>query len=394
MVMASGISPRLWRLYAQAWLICLLFPILTLVQIRPPPPQLLVACTGLAVFVASYSRVMWSHPLRGSPRDRWPFRTAYALLTVLVALVLILSLAYGSAFLWLLIGVSAMAGVLLPPRSAFVTVMVLTLLTLGMSVSMAGGIGATDWLHVVPLILLVRGLGLDMAGMARLASVLREVQMARGELARMAVVEERLRMARDLHDLLGHTLAMITLKSELAARLIHQDPTQAALEMREVEQAARQTLREVRLAVAGYRQPTLQSELEGARQLLEAAGIAYTIERSADTLPVAVDAALAWVVREGVTNVIRHSQARWCRVCITAMPKCVSAEITNDGVRAHRPNGVASPTSTGLTSLAERVAAQDGLLTTGPLPADDGSFQLRVELPIGNTGNAGLEPRR
>jgi two-component system sensor histidine kinase DesK len=201
-------------------------------------------------------------------------------------------------------------------------------------------------------------------------------------------------MARDLHDLLGHTLAMITLKSELAARLVEQDPTQAALEMREVEQAARQTLREVRMAVAGYRQPTLQSELEGARQLLEAAGIAYTIEQSANPLPVAVDAALAWVVREGVTNVIRHSQARWCQVRIVASSGRVSAEIANDGVRARGPSGASSPSGTGLASLAERVAAHGGQLSAGPLPAGDTSFQLRVELPLGSAGNAGTEPRR
>jgi two-component system sensor histidine kinase DesK len=393
MVVTSGISPRLWRLYAQAWLICLLFPILTLIKLRPSPPQLLLACAGLAVFVACYSRVMWSHPLRDLPPDRWPFPTAYLLLAGLVGLVLILSLAYGSAFLWLLIGVSAMAGVLFPPRSAFVTVMALTLLTLGMSVIMAGGMGTTDWLHVLPLVLLVRGLGLDMAGVVRLASALREVHTARGELARMAVVEERLRMARDLHDLLGHTLAMITLKSELAARLVHQDPTQAALEMHQVERAARQTLREVRLAVAGYRQPTLQGELDGARQLLDAAGIAYSVEQRADALPVAVEAALAWVVREGVTNVIRHSQARWCRIHINTTCGNVSAKITNDGVMAREPNGMSSRTSTGLASLAERVAAHGGQLMAGPLPGDSTNFRLFVELPFESSGNIRSELR-
>jgi two-component system sensor histidine kinase DesK len=392
MVVASGISLRLWRLYAQAWLICLLFPFLTLIQLHPPLPQLLLACAGLAIFVACYSRIMWPHPLRGTQCERWSIHTAYPLLAGLVGLVLMLSLAYGGAFLWLLVGVSAMAGVLLPPRDAFLTVMALTLLTFGASVSIAGGIGATDWLHVIPLVLLVRGLGLDMAGVVRLASALHEVHAARGELARMAVVEERLRMARDLHDLLGHTLAMITLKSELAARLVEQDRAQAALEMREVEQAARQTLREVRMAVAGYRQPTLQSELDGARQLLETAAIAYTIEQPRDTLPVAVDAVLAWVVREGVTNVIRHSNARWCRVRIRATSERISAEIANDGARAHRPNGASSPASTGLASLAERVAAHGGQLTAGTLQADDTCFQLCVELPFGSGGSVGSEP--
>src|SRR6266508_1738486 len=175
MVVASGISLRLWRLYAQAWLICLLFPILTLIQQRPPVFPLLLALAGLAIFVACYTAITWAHPLHPGADRRWSFRPALVLLLSLVALVLVLSLAYGSTFLWLLIGVSAMAGVMLPARSAFLAVMVLTLLTLGSAVGMAGGIGAADWLHIVPLVLLVRGLGLDIVGLARLASALREV---------------------------------------------------------------------------------------------------------------------------------------------------------------------------------------------------------------------------
>jgi two-component system, NarL family, sensor histidine kinase DesK len=393
MMETSGISLRLWRLYAQAWLVCLLFPILTLIQLRLPPIQLLFACAGLAIFVACYTRVMWSHPLHPSSGASWPSAAAYALLASLVALVLVLSLMYGSGFLWLLVGISAMAGVLLPPRSAFVAAMVLTLLTLGSGVAIAGGLGATDWLHIIPLVLLVRGLGLDMAGLVRLASALREVHAARGELARMAVMEERLRMARDLHDLLGHNLSMITLKSELAQRLVKTDPARAALEMREVEQAARQTLREVRAAVAGYRQPTLQGELNGARQLLEAAGIEYTIEQTHDTLPIAVDAALAWVVREGVTNVIRHSRATWCRIRVQAASEHVFVEVTNNGVPASGPQNGASSTSTGLASLAERAAVCGGHLTAGRLPADNHSFHLCVKLPLGGYGNIGSEAR-
>jgi two-component system, NarL family, sensor histidine kinase DesK len=392
LVVVSGISLRLWRLYAQAWLICLLFPILTLIQQRPPVFPLLLAVAGLVIFVACYTAIMWSHPLRPEAYRHWSLGSALALLLGLVALVLVLSLAYGGTFLWLLVGVSAMAGVLLPARSAFMVVMVLTLLTLGSAVGMAGGIGAADWLHIIPLVLLVRGLGLDMAGLARLASALREVHAARGELARMAVVEERLRMARDLHDLLGHTLGMITLKSELAARLVNHDPARAALEMREVEQTARQTLREVRVAVAGYRQPMLQSELDGARQLLEAAGIAHTIEQTAEALPAAVDAALAGVVREGVTNVIRHSRARWCRVRIIASSGRVSAEVTNDGVQTHEPNSASASMSTGLVGLTDRVTAHGGQLVAGSVPIDDG-FRLWVELPIGSSGTAGSEAR-
>lgn len=382
MVLASGISLRLWRLYAQAWLVCLLFPILTLMQQRPPMFPLLLAVAGLVIFVACYTAIMWSHPLHAEVHRRWPRDSALALLLGLVALVLVLSLAYGSSFLWLLVGISAMAGVLLPARSAFMVVMVLTLLTLGSAVVMAGGLDAADWLHIVPLVLLVRGLGLDMAGLARLASALREIHAARDELARMAVMEERLRMARDLHDLLGHTLAMITLKSELAARLTAENPARAAQEMREVEQAARQTLREVRVVVAGARQPTLQGELEGARQLLEAAGIVYTLEQAAEALPAPVDAVLAWTIREGITNVIRHSHASWCHVRVIHLDGGVSAEITNNAAQPPESKRASPSPSTGLAGLTDRVTAHGGQLIAERL---DDRFRLWVELPIGSS---------
>jgi two-component system sensor histidine kinase DesK len=352
----------------------------------------LFALAALAIYVVSYSTIMWSHPLHTSVRDRWPLHTSVLLLTALVALVLMLSVVYGTTFLWLLVGVSALSGVVLPARSGFIAVMVLTLITLGSGVSMAGGIGATDWLHVLPLVLLVRGLGLDMVGLARLASALREVHTARAELARLAVMEERLRMSRDLHDLLGQRLSLITLKSELAARLVSQDTNQAVQEMREVEQAARQALREVRATVAGYRQPTLQSELDGARQLLEAAGINYTIEQPPEALPAAVDAVLAWAVREGVTNVVRHSRARWCRIRIMSEAGSVTTEMTNDRVCTHDAQGSPTPAGSGLSGLTDRVTAHGGQLVAAL--QDNDSFRLWVELPFGRAGTAGTEVRR
>jgi two-component system sensor histidine kinase DesK len=391
-VAASGISLRLWRLYAQAWLVCLLFPILTLIQQPRSPPQLLAPLAGMAIFVIIYTRIMWSHPLHSAVPEQRPRRTSALLLAGLVALVLALSWGYGGAFLWLLVGVSAIAGVLLPARSAFLTVMLLTLLALGASVGVAGGVGATDWLHVVPLVLLVRGLGLDMAGLARLASALREVHMARGELARVAVIEERLRMARDLHDLLGQSLSMITLKSELAARLIGLDPLQAAQEMRDVEQAARRTLREVRAAVAGYRQPTVSGELEGARQLFEAAGIEWAIEQQGERLPSAVDAVLAWAVREGVTNVIRHSRALSCQIRITNERGTVTMLVINDRPCAPKSNGAPAHQGSGLAGLAERVAAYGGRVAADPLRVDGApAFRLCVQLPAASATAAEQE---
>lgn len=382
-VAASGISVRLWRVYAQTWLVCLLFPIISLVQTPLTSVQLLIALAGLVIFVTTYTWLMWPHPLTNKGRSQSEFRRLLMVLTGLTAGVLYLSLAYGNAFLWLFVGVSAIVGIAFPASSAFIIIVGLTLLTLGISVGLSGGFARTDWLHLVPLLLLVRGLGLDMIGAAHLAEALRELYTARDELARQAVTEERLRLARDLHDLLGHTLSLITLKSELAGRLIEKDPLRTAQEIHEIERVARQTLREVREAIAGYRQPTLHSELDGARQMLEAAGITCRVEHTVGTLPPASDAVLAWTVREGVTNVIRHSRAQHCTIRVKGENGGVCVEVGNDGYREQEPSPMRSKVSSGLSGLTERVTAQRGLIEAGPLLFEGKpGFRLRVELPM------------
>jgi two-component system sensor histidine kinase DesK len=248
---------------------------------------------------------------------------------------------------------------------------------------MGGGIARTDWLHLIPLVLLVRGLGVDMIGLALLADALRDLHAARRELARMAVIEERLRLARDLHDLLGHNLSMIALKSELAERLLVQEPARAAHEMAQVQRVARQTLREVREAVAGYRQPTLRTELDGAHQLLEAAGVAYSIEDTTAALPPAIDAVLAWTVREGVTNIIRHSRAHHCTIRVMCGAGTVSAEVINDGDQGKHQDVKLNAAGSGLAGLTERVQACGGEVVAGSLQAPAaGGFRLWVELPV------------
>src|SRR5689334_9789847 len=253
MIAASGISVRLWRLYAYFWLICLIFPILSLLQSPPLGIHRLITASGLIIFTTTYFWVMWPHPLTDQVRAGFRLQTSIPLITGLTFLVSFLSINYGSAFLWLFIGVSAIAGMTLSFRNASISVFGLTLLTLGLSIAAGGSIRSANWLQIIPLVLLVRGLGLDMIGFVRLSDTLRELQGAREELAHQAVTEERLRMARDLHDLLGHTLSLITLKSELAGRILEKDPRTATQEIHEVERIARQALREVREAVAGYR---------------------------------------------------------------------------------------------------------------------------------------------
>lgn len=378
---ASGISVRLWRLYAYFWFICLFFPILFLIQTPPSGVHLLIIASGLIIFVGVYFWVMWPHPLSDRARTRLGMQKSVTLIIGLTVLVLLLSIIYGSSFLWLFIGVSAIAGITLSFRNASIAVISLTLLTVTANVSIDGSIRSANWLQIIPLALLVRGLGLDMIGFVRLSDALRELQRARGELTRQAVMEERLRMARDLHDLLGHTLSLITLKSELAGRLLEKNHHAAIEQVHEVERVARQALREVREAVAGYRQRTLRGELDGARQILEAAGIECTIEYESQSFPPSTDMVLAWVVREGVTNVIRHSHAQRCLIRITSTDGYVGVEINNDG--DPRKDTSTIEWGSGLSGLAERVASEGGQLEAGTLPMLNGpGFRLRVEIPL------------
>jgi len=381
-IASSGIAFQLWRLYQHAWLVCLIFPLAQLLRNPLPVWHLALGGVALVVFAASYTWLMWPHPASQGARLRARSPISYLLFVALSVLVLVFSVLDNPAWLWLLIGTSAIAGLLLPLRSAFAAVVLFTLFPLFLMLKLHGGFAGVDLWWLIALMLLVRGLGLDMIGVARMGSAIRELQSARRELARLAVIEERERLSRDLHDLLGQTLSMITLKSELAGCLIKEDPERCAQELAEIECVSRKTLREVREAVAGYRQPTLSSELEGARQLLSAAGIDAQIESIQEVLPPAFDAALAWTVREGVTNVIRHSRARQCRIHVTKKNGTAVAEVLNDGGQREQVESTARP-GLGLAGLRERVSALGGHMEAGPLTLSGKEhFRVRVELPV------------
>jgi two-component system, NarL family, sensor histidine kinase DesK len=192
----------------------------------------------------------------------------------------------------------------------------------------------------------------------------------RAELARAAVAEERLRISRDLHDLLGHSLSLITLKAELAGRVIGTDPERAATEIAELETVARQSLTEVRQAVTSYRQPSLAAELVSSRRILASAGIDCQLKvPSAYSLPPAVDALLAWTVREGATNIVRHSAARHAEIVIELTDAVASARLSDDGAG---PRGKDLRTIAG--ALAGSSAARGGRPAEGyAVGAGDGA---------------------
>jgi two-component system sensor histidine kinase DesK len=210
-------------------------------------------------------------------------------------------------------------------------------------------------------------------GSGQVVNSYRALAEARAELARLAADNERFRIARDLHDLLGHSLTTITVKAGLARRLGEADPALALPEIAAVEALARRSLADVRAAVANYRDVTLAGELATGRELLRAAGITADLPRAVDVVDPAHHELFGWVVREGFTNIVRHAHATSCAVRLAAS----SVEIVDDGV-----GGAAAPGS-GLAGLRERVAAAGGVVEAGPLqPA---GWRLRASLAPGGS---------
>ncbi|MEV6174833.1 histidine kinase [Streptomyces sp. NPDC051954] len=198
---------------------------------------------------------------------------------------------------------------------------------------------------------------------------------ARETRARLAVAEERLRFGRDLHDVMGRNLAVIALKSELAVQLSRRGRPEAVEQMIEVQRIAHESQREVRDVVRGYREADLSVELAGAQGVLTAAGIDCEVSGSTEGLPVDVQSALGWVVREATTNVLRHGDAARCEVSVRVREGRVVLTVENDGARATSGSG-----GSGLAGLRERLTAVDGTLEAGVV--GEGVFRLVAEVPL------------
>jgi two-component system sensor histidine kinase DesK len=300
------------------WLAFLIAPVSSLLQSKPPPLTVVVVLGGVLLFVLIYLWTSWCMARslvagvtgrQGSVLMRWfPWPAIIALTLLCSALIHIDGLGWGQLFYY----IAACVGGILPVALAAAGIIGLDLIVIG-GVWLFGA----PWSLVLSTAGLVTIIGIVLISTIRTAITSRELRTAREEIVYLAVVAERLRIARDLHDLLGHSLSLIALKSELAGRLIGQAPERAESEIADIEEAARTALLEVREAVTGYRQPTLANELRDARGLLAAAGVAYSYdlqENLIQSLPASIKALLSWMMREGVTNVIRHSHARHCTI--------------------------------------------------------------------------------
>ena len=367
---AGRLWPRLARIRAPQLLglLFLIGPLSDLADASESPARVAAISVGVAAFVALYLALL--PPVRALAR-----RGQRAILAALAFLAAIagLTLALGAprSFALLFVYVVAVAGWVLPPAGA-AAVVGATAAAVGAGLAATGSDSST----VAAYALTILAVGTITAALGSTTRANRELRATRVELARLAVSEERVRIARDLHDLLGHTLSVIALKSELAARLVESDPRRAGAEITDVQRVTRQALTEVREAVHGYRRLAFADALEGAHDALSAAGIDCRVDSTAPELPAEVESALAWAVREATTNVVRHSGARACTITLATDANVVSLQIDDDG----SPAPMSSADGAGLAGVAERARHLHGTLEAGARPG--GGFRLRLTLPL------------
>jgi two-component system sensor histidine kinase DesK len=354
---------RTWALtFAVGYLVYLVYPVAAELSGHHHPAEVVGTLLGGALFVTIYL-IFWA---RLYPGDGLGGLAALTALLALAVLLTVVDNAWAGTFIYC----AAVAGAAFSARRSLAAVGLAT--AVGVLVAVLDG--GLSWLSWSAAIMVLTGLG--MVGIRFMVVTTKQLQRAQEERARLAVAEERLRFARDLHDLLGHSLSVIVLKSELAGRLGPTDPERALAEIRDVERVAREALREVREAVAGYRQPSLSQELERARATLAAAGVEVRLHHLArEPVPAPLDGILAWAVREAVTNVVRHSRARRAEIRLERGPEHVRLEVLDDGV------GCASfQMGNGLRGLRERVMGRRGRIEFGH--RSGGGFRLAVSLPL------------
>ena len=360
-------------LWTCMWLVLVLIsPLVDFAHRNPGSARLAAATVATIAFAAVYVFATWSVMTESAIWRRRPWICT----AILGAFAVCLIISFGSDFIGAFLFVAVSAGMMLPERYGPGGVGVVSAATLVACLAYR-----VDGSKTAALVATIFMLGIAMTWVRRMVVVIHELRRAREQVARLAVNEERLRFARDLHDLLGHSLSTIALKIQVARRMVRRDPDAAERELEEVEALTQRSLAEVREAVGGYRRTTLAGELEGARSALAAAGIEASV-RTEGTLTEEIGSVLAWAIREGVTNVIRHSGARRCDILVRSSGAAATVEITDDG-HGSVPIpllGRGGGSGSGLRGLAERLRAAGGYLESGR--RSGGGFRLAASVPI------------
>jgi two-component system sensor histidine kinase DesK len=381
-LLASGLTghapgtggPMRW-FFSGIWLVYLVQPALDLFQQHYGPLYIAGGLAILLAFCAVYLPVV-------ANATRWP-RFAWGGLAALAILAALGCVIYGTGATPLWVYVSAATGSAIPTRGRRRPA-VLGVLAAGACYVFFSWLSHDKPGNFFTILMPVLFVGWAMIGFRMQVELMWQLSQARETVAKMAASEERLRLARDMHDLTGQSLSTITLKSDLAAKRLTRLPASAERdavmsELGDIGRVSRQTLHDIREAVSGYRRPTLAVEVITARNALDAAGIRLdddpALTLRSGTFDADAEAALAWCLREAVTNVIRHSGARNCRMRLSGRAGELSLEVIDDG------HGLIEPGGSGLHGMSERLSAVGGSLALGP--ASPEGFRLCATVPAG-----------
>jgi two-component system, NarL family, sensor histidine kinase DesK len=357
------------------WTLAISLPICLSLLIGPladPTPGVrsvsawVVALTVAVLFIAAV--LTRYRPGTGSKR------AASVLLALLAGFAVTTTLAWSPAWSALFVLLAVGVGVALVQRST--AVLILLIVAVAVAVNLLAG-ASPDAALVNGLTVLLSGLGTH--ALHQLFAAVAELRCTRQELAQLAVSQERDRFARDLHDLLGHTLSVIVVKAEAVRRLAPLDSIAAAGHAADIEHIGREALTDIRRAASGYRGAGLDRELSRAREALAASGVGLSLDQqSGSPLPEETDILLGWAVREGVTNVVRHARATHCTIGVRHADHGVRLTIEDDGSGRTADGDPPPHPGTGLLGLSERVAAVGGTVAAEPT---DRGFRITVDVP-------------
>jgi two-component system, NarL family, sensor histidine kinase DesK len=376
--------------FSGIWLVYLVSPVSDLFSGHHSIPWIVGGLAIAIVFSAIYVTTICNS-------GRWPRQARWGLAAIAVLAALACAV-YGNAWTPLWIYVSAAAGMVLAAPSYGRRTAVYGVLAVGACYVFFSWLAHAETAEFLAVLLPVLLVGFAMIGFRMQIQLMSELGQARETVAKLAANEERLRLARDMHDLTGQSLSMITLKSELAAKRLSKLPASAELDtvlgdLGDIGRVSRQTLHDIREAVSGYRRPTLAIEAITARNTLEAAGIRVDddpeLTLRSGTFDADAEAVLAWCLREAVTNVIRHSGARVCRIRLIRHPGELALEVSDDGhgPAGHVPVDASAPHGAGLRGMSERLGTAGGRLSLGaadPSPGNRQSqgFKLTATVPV------------
>lgn len=345
-------EPLGWTPYA--WTIYLAFFLLGPLMAHVGATMWALTLLTLGVFLALYFRGWWVHGRE--------LALIVAAMTLLGAVWMPVNPGSGAFFIY----AAAFAPFIGSSRTSIIAIALIE--ATAVAVALLAHLTVINAIWPIVFVILIGATNIQHATTERSNARLR---LAHDEIAHLAKVAERERIARDLHDLLGHTLSLIVLKSELASKLAERDIERARSEIRDVERISRDALAEVRAAVGGFRSEGLHGEIDRARETLKAANIALDATIDEVSLPPAREAVLALAIREGVTNIIRHAKARHCTIVLSRTDHGDHLTIADDG------RGTTADFGHGLSGMRERVMSLGGTLALERA----GGTRLKIELP-------------